>query len=375
MLKYGEFAIFQFMKQHEKRLLNLRNKIDAIDEQIQTLIVKRADVALSIAATKKQHQTKDTIFYRPEREAQVLAKVQKRNKSILSDNVITTLFRQIMSACLSVEQRLKIAYLGPEGTYTQEAAFKHFGQFIDCLDCANIDDIFHQVEKGNAHYGIVPVENSTSGVISATLDMLWTQNLKVCGEVEIDIHHQLLATNADDNISTIYAHQQSLDQCRRWLNNHYPQANLNAVASNAVAAKIVQNIKNSAAIASLSALNYYGLVQIASNIEDISGNKTRFLLLGKEEVKPSGNDKTSLLVIAKHEAGALFDILKPFKDANINILQLARHPLSQRHWEYLFFIDIEGHKEDKILTKALTNMQNQAQKMLILGSYPIAMSP
>lgn len=359
------------MGKNNLKLLQLRSAIDQLDEQIQTLITKRVALANQIAKVK-QAQQDNTNFYRPQREVEVLAGVKSRNNSLLSDQVMATLFREIMSACLSAQQILKVAYLGPEGTYTQEATYKHFGHAIDCLDCASIDDIFHQVQKDNAHYGIVPVENSSNGVIGATLDMLYTQNLKVCGEVEIDIHHQLIARNLDDKIEVIYAHQQSLDQCRRWLNNHYPKATLKAVASNAVAAKMVQNISHSAAIASNSALNYYNLVKVANNVEDSIGNRTRFLVLGKESLPMSSADKTSLLVITKHESGALFNVLLPFKEENINILQLARHPLTQTKWEYMFFIDIVGHQDNEIINKTLTQVKKNTQKMVILGSYPIS---
>lgn len=364
------------MSNKTKTLFALRDEIDAIDAQIQSLITQRANCAMAVAKAKKQDLKPDEalLFYRPEREAQVLAQAKKRNVSALSDNAMAMLFREIMSACLSVEQKLKIAYLGPEGTYTQEATYKQFGHFVDCLDCASIDEVFHQVEKDNAHYGIVPVENSSNGVVGASLDMLWTQQLSVCGEVEIEIHHQLMARNTTDEISHIYAHQQSLDQCQRWLNNHYPQANLVAVSSNAAAAKKVQNLKNSAAIASESALGLYELTKIANNIEDSIGNKTRFLVLGKNSVPKSGVDKTSLLVIAKHEAGALFDMLEPFKTANINILQLARHPLSQRNWEYMFFIDIAGHQDDETVANALDMVRKKTQKVIVLGSYPVCVT-
>lgn len=355
-------------------LLELRDGIDEIDQKLQNLITQRAELAMRVANVKKSNDGKDSIFYRPEREAQVLAKVKKRNKSVLSDNSMAMLFREIMSACLAVEQPLKVAYLGPEGTYTQEATYQHFGHAVECLDCASIDQVFHQVEKDNAHYGIVPVENSSNGVIGASLDMLYTQNLKVCGEVEVDIHHQLITSNNKNTINTIYAHQQSLEQCTRWLQNHYPDAKLQAVASNAAAAKMVQGLPNSAAIASDSALAYYSLVKIANNIEDAIGNRTRFLVLSKESVPPSGVDKTSLLVIAKHESGALFDVLEPFKKADINILQLARHPLSQRSWEYLFFIDVVGHQEEEVVRNALNTIASKVQKMVVLGSYPISIT-
>jgi chorismate mutase/prephenate dehydratase len=262
--------------------------------------------------------------------------------------------------------------LGPEGTFTQEAALKHFGHAVSTLDCASIDEIFHQVEKGNAHYGVVPIENSSNGVIGGTVDMLYSQDLKICGEVEISIQHQLMSADQSLEIKTIYAHQQALDQCQRWLANHYPNAQLKAVSSNALAARLVKDEVGSAAIASEAALSLYGLERVAKNIEDKTGNTTRFLILGKEAIEPSGEDKTSILVVTKHESGALFDLLEPFKDQGINMVQLARHPIPGVKWEYLFLIDIEGHQQDDKVKSALAEVENRVLKVSILGSYPVA---
>ncbi len=355
----------------KNKLLKLRNEIDSIDNKIQKLISSRALLAKEVAKVKTQ-QKDSTVFYRPEREAQILDKVRKNNTSILSDDTMARLFHEIMSACLALEQVLQVAYLGPEGTFSQDAVIKHFGSFVNYLDCSTIDGVFHQVAKNNANYGVVPVENSTNGVIGVTLDMLYTQNLKVCGEVEVVIHHQLMADNTNEDIKIIYGHQQSLEQCRRYLANHYPNAQLRPTTSNASAAQMVKNIKNSAAIASNYALEYYKLNKVANNIEDVFGNSTRFLVLGKENILPSNSDKTSLLVISKHQPGALFDILEPFKTRNINILQLARHPLSSIKWEYLFFIDIVGHQSNSTVKEALSAIKDKAKQLVILGSYPIS---
>jgi len=233
-------------------------------------------------------------------------------------------------------------------------------------------EIFHQVEKGNAHYGVVPIENSSNGVIGGTVDMLYSQDLKICGEVEISIQHQLMSADQSVEIKTIYAHQQALDQCQRWLANHYPNAQLKAVASNALAARLVKDEVGAAAIASEAALSFYGLERVAKNIEDKTGNTTRFLILSKESVAPSGDDKTSILVVTKHESGALFDLLEPFKEQGINMMQLARHPIPGVKWEYLFLIDIEGHQEDDKVKAALTEVEKRVLKVNILGSYPVA---
>lgn len=355
-------------------LEQLRKEVDLIDIKLQELISKRAKIAKKIAEVKKNTDVKKSNFYRPEREVEVLRRVKQRNQldKVLKDGVITHIFREIMSACLALEQPLNIAYLGPEGTFTQQAALKHFGSSVKTIDCATVEDIFYQVEKNNSDYGVVPVENSSNGVVGITIDMLYALNLKVCGEVEVEVHHQLMTKNINQEIKYIYAHQQAFDQCRRWLNNHYPNAILKAVNSNALAARMVMDKKNSAAIASEFALSLYDLELLHKNIEDKVGNSTRFLIIGKEYIKRTHNDKTSLLVVAKHEAGALFNIIAPFKEANINILQLARHPTPEVKWEYLFFVDIKGHKDDKEVAKALQKVTKKASKLKILGSYAVS---
>ena len=354
-----------------KTLNELRVEIDALDKQIQGLIGDRADLAGAVAVVKKAEDV-NSVFYRPEREAQVLRTIIERNTSQLKGKDMAHIFREIMSSCLALEQPLNIAYLGPEGTFTQEAALKHFGHAVSTLDCGSIDEIFHQVEKGNAHYGVVPIENSSNGVIGGTVDMLYSQGLKICGEVEISIQHQLMMADQSQEIRAIYAHQQALDQCQRWLSNHYPNAELKPVASNALAARLVKDEPQAAAIASEAALGLYGLDRVAKNIEDKTGNVTRFLVLANEEVAPSGEDKTSILVVTKHESGALLDLLAPFKEQDINILQLARHPIPGVKWEYLFLIDIEGHQQDQHLKTALEKVADRVLKVEILGSYPVA---
>ncbi len=355
----------------EQALKDLRKKIDDLDEQIQALISARADLAAEVAKVKKETNTQ-SVFYRPEREAQVLSRVIERNQSLLKDRDVGHIFREIMSACLALEQPLKIAFLGPEGTFTQEAALKHFGHAVSTLDCGNIDEIFHQVETDNAHYGVAPIENSSNGVIGGTLDLLYSHKLNICGEVEIAIAHQLMMQDQTQEIKVIYAHQQALDQCRRWLANHHPNVELKAVASNALAARLVKDEANSAAIASEAALGLYGLQRVAKNIEDKAGNVTRFVVIGKDTVPAGGTDKTSLLIATKHKAGALFDLLEPFKAQNINLLQLARHPIPGVKWEYLFFIDVEGHQNDMNLSAALKEVESRVSELNVLGSYPAA---
>jgi len=355
----------------KKTLDELRIEIDVLDKEIQSLIGARAELASAVAEVKKVSEDQ-SVFYRPEREAQVLRAIIERNDNLLKDKDMAHIFREIMSACLALEQPLNIAYLGPEGTFTQEAALKHFGHAVSTLDCGSIDEIFHQVEKGNAHYGVVPIENSSNGVIGGTVDMLYSQGLKICGEVEISIQHQLMMADQSQEIKEIYAHQQALDQCQRWLSNHYPNVDLKPVASNALAARLVKEEPYAAAIASEAALSLYELERVAKNIEDKAGNVTRFLVLGKEEVTPSGKDKTSILVVTKHKSGALLDLLAPFKEQNINILQLARHPIPGVKWEYLFLIDVEGHQQEIHVQTALEKVADRVLKVDVLGSYPVA---
>ena len=353
------------------KLKNLRSEIDALDNKIQLLIASRADLAAQVAKVKKESNSQ-SVFYRPEREAQVLSRVIERNQSLLKDKDVALIFREIMSACLAIEQPLKVAFLGPEGTFTQEAALKHFGHGVSTLDCGTINEIFHQVETDNAHYGVVPIENSSNGVIGISLDMLYAHDLNICGEVEIAVAHHLMMQDQSQEINIIYAHQQAFDQCHRWLSNHYPHTEQRPVASNALAARMVKDEPNAAAIASKAALNLYSLERVAKNIEDRAGNITRFIAIGKDEVPPGAEDKTSLLVVTKHEPGALFNLLEPFKNRNINMLQLARHPIPGVKWEYLFFIDIEGHQTDKNVREAISEIKKQASKLNILGSYPVA---
>ena len=268
----------------DNNLSTLRRQIDNLDEQIQTLISSRAELAQQVAAVKKEQSDEEHSFYRPSREAFVLSTVKKRNTGVLPDADMARIFREIMSACLALEEKLKIAFLGPEGTFTQEALIKHFGSSVDNIDCATIEDIFTSVARNRTHYGVVPIENSTNGIVGITVEMFSSMNLQICGEVEIDIHHQLMAADYAADIKVIYAHQQALDQCRRWLMNHYPQAEYQAVASNALAARLAKDEKHSAAIASEYALSVYGLCKLANNIEDRAGNSTRFLIIGKEKI-------------------------------------------------------------------------------------------
>lgn len=352
-------------------LQSLRQRIDELDEQLQALITERARLAEDVAHTKQGEG--DEVFYRAEREAEVLRGVMQRNQGPLSNEVMARLFREIMSACLALERIMNIAFLGPEGTFTQAAALKHFGHSVQTLPLGTIGDVFREVESGTASYGVVPVENSTEGVINHTLDEFMSSSLSICGEVELRIHHHLLSQNPDiRNIHKVYSHQQSLAQCRRWLDIHLSQVQQIDVSSNAEAARLASTDPESAAIAGESAADIYALGYLAKNIEDHPENTTRFLVVGKRETPPSGNDKTSMLVYTRNKPGALYTMLAPFAKHNISMSRIESRPSHQGMWNYAFFIDIEGHIEDNNVRQAIDELEKTASLVKILGSYPRA---
>lgn len=353
------------------RLRTLRAKIDALDEKLQALINRRARLALDIARLKGRSGGDN--FYRPEREAEVLSRVLARNEGPLDDETVARLFREIMSACLALESRLKVAFLGPAGTFTQEAALKHFGHFVETVPLGAIDEVFREVESGNVRFGVVPVENSTEGVINHTLDMFYVTPLKICGEVELRIHHHLLGKNAGlKNARRVLSHPQSLAQCREWLDARLPEVERVPVSSNAEAARRAAEDPAALAIAGDSAARLYGLSVLVANIEDRPDNTTRFLIVGDLETQPSGRDKTSLLVSGKNVPGALARLLAPLARNQINMTRIESRPSRQTVWEYVFFIDVDGHVQDKKLRKALAELEREAAFLKWLGSYPKA---
>ncbi len=357
---------------NEKKLAEIRQRIDSLDVQIQELINERARCAQEVAEVK-QAAGKETVFYRPDREAAILRKVQERNSGPLSNEEIARLFREIISSCLALEEVLKIAFLGPDGTFTQAAALKHFGHAVDTISLADIDEVFREVESGTAHYGVVPVENSTEGVVNHTLDRFMHTSLKICGEVELRIHHHIMSTASElSAIRKIYSHQQSLGQCREWLNHNLPDVETVAVNSNAEAAKLCMTEPGSAAIASDSAAEIYGLQILAANIEDEPDNTTRFLIIGRQQVGSSGHDKTSLLLSADNRAGSLYHLLAPLVESSISMTRIESRPSRRGMWDYVFFIDIEGHISNPDVAAALSILQKEATLFKVLGSYPRA---
>lgn len=360
----------------DKDLKQLRDQIDDIDRQLLALFNRRAACAVSVADVKRQASDNPDAainFFRPDREAQVIKRIKAENKGPLSDDEVGRLIREVMSACLALEQPLKIAYLGPEGTFTQSAALKHFGHSVSTVPMSSIPDVFNSVESGHADYGLVPVENSTEGVISHTLDMFIDSNLKVCGEVEIRIHHYLANQSQDINaIEYIYSHQQSFAQCRRWLDQNFPGIERIPVSSNAEAARLAKLEPKAAAICGLPAVEIFDLKICYENIEDLADNTTRFVIIGHEDVEPSGADKTSLLISTKNYPGALLGLLQPLADNQISMNKIESRPAPERKWEYIFFIDIDGHQSEKNVAKALSELKQQAALFKILGSYPKA---
>lgn len=361
----------------KEALDGIRRQIDALDEQLQRLISERARLALVIGETKYPEpaglSTAPRDYYRPEREAEILRKALARNRGPLKDEEIVRLFREIMSACLAQQEPLKVAFLGPEGTFSQAAVLKQFGHSVRTLAVPSIEEVFHDVEAGIADFGVVPVENSTEGTVSNTLDMLVTTPLQISGEVELRIRQHLLGRMASlQDVARVYSHQQSLAQCRAWLEQRLPGIEQVAVASNAEAARLAATEEGAAAIAGGTAAEVYGLQQLMANIEDRPDNTTRFVVIGREAPGPSGRDKTSLLLSSRHQAGALQELLRPLSEHKVSMTRIESRPSRRGKWDYVFFVDVEGHREDANVAAALRDLETAAAWCRILGSYPVA---
>jgi chorismate mutase/prephenate dehydratase len=354
-------------------LSEARSRIDALDADIQRLINERAAVAEAIREIKAA-AGEGGDHYRPGREAEVLKRAMERNAGPLSNEVIARLMREIMSACLALESPLTVAYLGPEGTYTQEAVYKHFGHAVEARAKRAIDEIFRDVDAGSTAYGVVPVENSIGGVVSNTLDALATASLSICGEVLLPVHHHLLSkADSIEQVRVIYSHGQSFAQCRRWIDATLPGVVQAVVASNGAAAQQVAETGEGAAIAGRAAGERYGLKVLASNIEDDPNNTTRFLIIGRKAAEATGRDKTSIVMSARQQrAGTLFELLAPFADAGINLNKLESRPSRRAPWDYNFFIDFDGHAEDPAVKAVLDRVCSNAGLFRVLGSYPQA---
>jgi len=358
----------------ESRLGEIRQRIDAVDTRLQELLSERARLAQEVGISK--HKDGHTVdFYRPEREAQVLRAAVERNQGPLRDEEILRLFREIMSACLAQQEPLKVAYLGPEGTYTQAAVFRQFGHSVRALALPTTDEVFQEVEAGNADLGVVAVENSTEGTVTNTQDRFITSPLHICGEVELRIHHCLMGRmDSLERIVRVCSHSQALAQCRGWLDEYLPDIERVAVSSNAEGARRARDEAGTAAIAGDTAAEGYGRNKLAREIEDRQDNSTRFLVIGRKLLQPSGRDKTTLLLSAGHtkSPGALHRLLEPLARHKINITRIESRPSRRRKWDYVFFIDIEGHAEDAGVRRALASLKKRASLFRVLGSYPRA---
>lgn len=352
----------------DDRIAQVRNRIDEIDAEILALVSERAKCAHDIGQLKG-----GSVVYRPEREAQVVRRLLGLNTGPLPAGAVQHLFTEIISACRALEQTPCVAFLGPRGTYSEEAARKQFGASAEQDACASIPEVFRRVESGFADYGVVPVENSTEGGLGITLDLLLGTRLKICAEVLLPVHHFLLSRAPDlGSVGTVYAHAQALGQCAGWLSGHVPAAARVPVASNAEAARRAAEDPSTAAIASEAAAQLYSLGALARNIEDEPSNTTRFLVIGDQEVAASGRDRTSVAMSAPNRPGGLHELLAPLARHGVSLSRLESRPSRMGLWEYVFFLDLEGHLQDPPVARALEEIRGLAAFLKILGSYPVA---
>ena len=361
------------MSDPKTSLSEMRERIDSIDRQIQQLISERANRAQEVAKVKGAGLSAID-YYRPEREAHVLRMVVDRNDGPLSDTEMVRLFREIMSSCLAQEDPLKIGFLGPEGTFSEQAVRKHFGHAAYGLPLGSIEEVFQEVAAGHADFGVVPVENSGQGMIQVTLDMFLTSEATICGEVELRVHQCLHSQLGKlEDVKRVYAHAQSLQQCKTWLRINLPGVECIVVGSNAEAARMARHADDSAAIAGETAGKIYGLKTVAQGIEDRADNTTRFLVIGRSLFPPSGNDRTSLLITVNDKPGALYDVLSPFAKHGVSLNRIESRPAHTGKWQYAFFIDVSGHIDDAALQAAVHEIGESAQSIRVLGSYPVAL--
>jgi len=351
------------------QLKQIRKRIDALDDRLVKLLSARARLAQRIGRLKQG------AAYRPEREAQVLRRMLAANRGPLAPGALARVYTEIMSACRALEDEMTVAYLGPQGTFSQEAVTKHFGGGAATVPCGSIDEVFRQAETGAVGYGVVPVENSTEGAIGRTLDLLLSTPARVCGEVMLPVRQCLMgrAKQARD-IRKVYSHAQSLAQCQQWLARHLPQAQRVAVVSNAEAARLAGRERGAAAIGPKSAAALYRLNLIARNIEDEARNMTRFLVLAAHDAAPSGADKTSLVMSTRNVPGAMHDLLAPLAANQVSMTRLESRPSRTGMWEYVFYVDIQGHQQDANVARSLAELKQKASFLKILGSYPAAVA-
>jgi chorismate mutase/prephenate dehydratase len=353
-----------------KSLTELRKQIDTIDDQILDLLNRRARVVVEVGKTKSG-QSKD--FYVPSREQAIYERLTAGNPGPFPAEAIRRVFREIISASLSLEQPLKVAFLGPQGTFTHAAAMKQFGFSAQLVPQKSIPAVFDEVLRGRAHYGVVPVENSTEGAVSHTLDMFMESEQQINAEILLEISHYLLSrTGRFEDIKKVVSHPQPLAQCRKWLEENLPDVPLVDVGSTALAAQTAAEDESAGAIASEMAASLYGLQIVKERIEDNPNNFTRFLVIGKKMPERSGRDKTSVMFSVKDEPGILYRMLEPFSKRGINLSKIESRPMKKKAWEYIFFLDMEGHIEDETVRAAVEELKGYCQFLKVLGSYPSA---
>ncbi len=350
------------------KLQELREKIDSIDRQIVELLKERIEIAKKIGKLKEDigYESFDLL-----REKEILNKILKINEKIFPEDALKVIYSEIIKACRSVQQKIKVAYLGPEATFSHIAALNYFGTSAELVPVETIVDVFEEVSSERVNFGVVPIENSIEGVVATTLDAIYEYGLKVCGEIYESISHHLMnQTGRIEDIKKIFSHPQAIAQCRKWLRKKLPSVPIETVPSTALAAKWAAVDESVGAIASLVAAKLYHLQIVAKNIEDIKGNSTRFWIIGKTEVEPTGNDKTSLLFSVADRPGALFDVLKCFAVRKINLTKIESRPSKDEPWKYVFFLDCEGHIKDEKIQSCLEEMQNYCLQVIWIGSYP-----
>ena len=356
------------MAADDKDLAPLRARIDSIDQQLLELLAARAEAAQAVGKIK--HDVNAPVF-RPERERQVIDGLIEKNKSPLAAEGITYIWREIMSACRALEAPVRVAYLGPAGTFSEQAAFAQFGQSISKVPCSSIDEVFRAVDAGAADFGVAPVENSSEGAISRTLDLLLDTDLKITGEVALVIKHHLLTKSGTlDGVTRVMAHPQALAQCQRWLSSNVPKLDRQAMSSNGEAAKLAAQDATVAAIAGDSAQQQYGLQAVQSQIQDDPHNRTRFVIVSHGSCQPSGNDQTSVILSVNNKPGAVHQLLAPMAKHGVSMNRLESRPARRGTWEYFFYIDMDGHANDPKVAAALTELQAEAAFFKNLGSYP-----
>lgn len=348
---------------------HLRDQIDRLDSEIMHLLNERIGVACEIGKTKKEHGAE---IYVPAREKQVFEKIKGMNNGPLPDESAHAIYREIMSAALALEADMKIAYLGPEATFTHQAARGKFGVSVDYIATSTISEVFDRVQNHSADYGVVPVENSSEGAVTHTFDQFIHTPLKIVAEIYLPISLTLLSNQSREDVKLVFSKQEVFGQCRTWLNANLPNVQLSPVESTTRAVQLALETPGSAAIASVMASDMYTIEVLAENIQDIQGNTTRFLVIGPTYSGSSGNDKTSIVFGVQHKAGALYDALSVFNQAGINMTKIESRPSRNKAWEYYFFVDVDGHADDPAIATALTELQKHCHLMTVLGSYPKA---